>query len=190
MYTKARIGGHPIHPMLIAFPVALYAITFVAIIVHVVTRDAFWYRAATTANIAGIVMALVAAVFGLIDLIDLPAHARAKTTGLRHAGLNVLALGLFVVCAIVLGRNWFGGTPADRLDDGVPFALSLLGLIATVFAGWLGWTLVQTHHVGVRPTMHASQVPPKVDEVDDLDELISPPPVTVIEHTEVHAVQH
>lgn len=153
MRTKARIAGHPIHPMLIAFPVALYVTTVVTLLVHVATGDAFWYRAALWSNIAGVVMAAIAAIPGLIDLLSLPRGSRARSTGFRHAAFNVLALTLFTICAIMLYRN-AGSTfvPTEGpFDATAPLALSILGVVSTVAAGWLGWTLVQTHHVGITP---------------------------------------
>ncbi len=146
MYSRARIAGHPIHPMLIAFPVALYVVTVVTLIVSAATGDPFWYRAALWANVAGVVMAAVAAVPGLIDLLGLPRHSRARSTGIRHAAFNVLALALFVVSAALL----YGQYDAAARDVTAPLVLSILGVGSTLVAGWLGWTLVQTHHVGIQ----------------------------------------
>lgn len=188
MYSKARIAGHPIHPMLIAFPVALYTATVVALFVHAGTQDPFWYRAAFWTNIGGVVMAAVAAVPGLIDLLNIPDHTRAKGTAWRHAGFNVLALGLFVISAVLIGRSWYNRSlisGAYVLDDAAPIAFGILGLLSTVTAGWLGWTLVQTHHVGVKPSQHVASGLPRED-VEDLDELVMPPPTTVsVRHIEV-----
>ena len=174
MYTKARIAGHPIHPALIAFPVALYAATVVGLIVFARTHDGFWYRASMWTNIAGVVMAAVAAIPGTIDLFSLPRHTRARTTGLRHAGFNVLSLVLFAVSAVLLWRSYHSiatdGTV--RLAFAGPLALSIVGLLSTCVAGALGWTMVQTHHVGIRPTQYGVARP--IDEIDDLDELAVP----------------
>jgi len=169
MLTKARLAGHPIHPMLVAFPVAMYVATLVTLVVYAGTYDPFWYRVAFWANLAGVVMAAVAAVPGLVDVVNLPAGTRARLTGLRHAGFNVLALLLFVLSVILIGRGLTRGTFALA----APFVLSVLGCAATVCAGWLGWTMVQTHHVGVRPTTHGV-APDELDHVDDLDELVPP----------------
>jgi uncharacterized membrane protein len=170
MYSKARIAGHPIHPMLIAFPVALYVSTVVALFVHLGTHDPFWYRVAMWANIAGVVMAALAAIPGLIDLVSLPKKSRARVTGIRHAAFNVLSLTLFAVSAVLLYRSWSSGAGPYRLDVTAPLVLSLLGVLSTVTAGWLGWTLVQTHHVGVHPSRYdRGYVNPS--GVDDLDEL-------------------
>lgn len=171
MYTKASIAKHPLHPMLIAFPVALYTITVAALLMSLGMHDVFWYQVAMYANIAGVVMAVVAAVPGLIDLLSLPRQSRARITGLRHAGFNVLALVLFAISAVLLWRNvhaTYNGIV--NLDTTAPLVLGIVGLLSTVTAGMLGWTLVQTHHVGIRPTVYGAQGrDPSV--VDDLDEL-------------------
>ncbi|HEY1558496.1 MAG TPA: DUF2231 domain-containing protein [Kofleriaceae bacterium] len=169
MYTKARIAGHPIHPMVVAFPVAFYVATAVALIVFGGAHDLFWYRAAFWTNLAGIVMAALAAVPGAIDLFTLPARSRARYTGLRHAGFNVAALILFIISDVVIALGMRHHTYALA----APLVLSLIGVGATVCAGWLGWSLVQTHHVGVKPTTHAIPSEP-YNEVDDLDALVIP----------------
>jgi len=170
MYTKATVAKHPIHPMLIAFPVALYTATVVALIVHAATIDPFWYRLAFWSNLGGVVMAAVAAVPGLIDLLSVPAPSRARVTGIRHALFNVLALVLFTVSCVIMGRHWYGD---QVLRDAAPLVLGVIGLGSTLIAGALGWTMVQTHHVGIKPTEHHGLR--MADEVDDLDELIVPP---------------
>jgi len=172
MLSRARVAGHPIHPMLIAFPVALYVATVVTLIVHAVGGDPFWYRVAMWSNLGGIVMAAVAAVPGLIDLVSLPRHSRPRATGIRHAGFNILALTLFTISAVMLWRN-AGNTQAIatghyHLNVTAPLVLSILGVLSTLAAGWLGWTLVQTHHVGVKPSQFGRDVEPDVS-VDDID---------------------
>lgn len=156
MRTRARIAGHPIHPMLIAFPVAFYVATVVTLLAHVGTGDVFWYRVAMWSNIAGVVMAAVAAIPGLIDLLSLPRRSRARATGHRHAAFNSLALVLFVISAVILYRNYSNVAGAEEVAAGTlnvaaPLTLSILGVLSTLAAGWLGWNLVQTHHVGVLP---------------------------------------
>jgi uncharacterized membrane protein len=174
MYTKARIAGHPIHPMLIAFPIALYATTVVSLLAFIATKDYFWYRAATYANIAAVAMALVAAIPGAIDLLSIPERSKARATGLRHAGANVVALTLFAISAGILGGNWFGRHVVDgsyRFTTGAPLVLGILGLAATGLAGYFGWTLVQRHHVGVTPSHYGTVGYRRPEEVDDLDEI-------------------
>jgi uncharacterized membrane protein len=186
MYTKARIAGHPIHPALIAFPVALYAATVVSLLVFAGTHDGFWYRVAMWSNVSGVVMAAVAAVPGLIDLLSIPRRTRARTTGIRHAAFNVLALVLFIVSAVMLWRSFHGVPNADgtfHYAFAAPLVLSIIGLGSTMVAGALGWTLVQTHHVGIRPTQYTARPP---EEIDDLDELVSPGTPTSVIVSEEH----
>jgi uncharacterized membrane protein len=174
MYTKARIAGHPIHPALVAFPVALYTATLVALIVFGGTHDGFWYRAAMWCNLAGIVMAGVAAIPGAIDLFTLPRRTRAFANGLKHAAFNVLALVLFIVSEVLLWRGYHSATTTGtvHLAYAAPLVLSIIGVASTVVAGALGWALVQTHHVGIRPTQYGVTRP--TEDIDDLDELAVP----------------
>ena len=171
MYSKARIAGHPIHPMLIAFPVAMYVATVVTLLVHVATNGVFWYEVARYTSVAGVVTAGIAAIPGFIDLLGLPSRSRARATGFKHAAFNVLALVLFAVTAVLLWRE-----SVFTADVTAPLVLSIAGALSTVAAGWLGWTLVQTHHVGVKPSQFGRDIEP--EDVDDLDELAPRMPPT------------
>ncbi len=154
MYSKARVAGHPIHPMIVSFPIAFYTATVAMLLAYIGTLEAFWYRVAMVANIAGIVTALVAVVPGAIDLFALPKDSRARATGLRHAGFNLLATGLFAVTALLLYRGWSHRVMIDGeyvFDATIPLAMSVIAWVSMVVAGSLGWTLVQTHHVGIKP---------------------------------------
>jgi uncharacterized membrane protein len=98
------------------------------------------------ANIAGIVMALVAATFGFIDWISgIPNGTAAKNTGIKHMLLNVTSLILFLICMVLNTGQWNAAAPVARGTVILP----LLGVIFTICAGYFGWTLVQNHHVGV-----------------------------------------
>ena len=145
MYSKVKIAGHPVHPMLIAFPVAFYTATLVCYIVYSSNQNPFWFKVAVVANIVGVVMAAVAAIPGFIDWLFIPAGSRAKKTGLVHMICNVLALVCFGITAWVECPKW------DEINPGVGIAIPLtaVGFILTLTVGFLGWTLVQKHHVGV-----------------------------------------
>ena len=146
MYSKVKIMGHPVHPMLINFPIAFYVSTLIAFVIHGVSGDTFWFKVGIAANIAGIVMALAAATFGFIDwTFGIPSGTSAKDTGIKHMLLNVIALILFVVCLILNAGQWNAVIPVSRGAVILPF----LGVISTIGAGYFGWTLVQNHHVGV-----------------------------------------
>lgn len=146
MYSKIKVLGHPIHPMLVTFPIAFYTSTFIGFIIYSISGDAFWFKVGIAANVAGVAMALVAATFGFINwTFGIPSDSPAKDTGMKHMLLNSASLILFVICLILNAGQWNAVTPVSR----GALILSLLGVLATISAGYFGWTLVQNHHVGV-----------------------------------------
>jgi uncharacterized membrane protein len=147
MYSKIKIAGHPVHPMLIAFPVACYTGTLAGFVVYAATGHQFWLNLAIALNIVGVITAALAALPGLVDwAFGIPRGSAAKQTGMIHAGLNVTALGLFLAAIAVYGGNWNG--PAIGAAPGI--VLAAIGVAATAAAGFFGWSLVQDYHVGVR----------------------------------------
>ena len=173
MYSKARIAGHPIHPMLVAFPIAFYTATVATLLAYVGTHEAFWFRVAMVANIAGIITAVVAVIPGAIDLFALPQGSRARATGLKHAGFNLLATGLFVVSAVLVYRSWTHRVMVDGeyvFDATIPLAMAVIAWVSMIIAGSLGWALVQTHHVGIKPALTRADRPSREPDLDDLDE--------------------
>ena len=147
MYSKIKVAGHPVHPVLVAFPVACYTGTLAGFAVYAANGHLFWLNLAIALSVAGVGGAALAAVPGLADwTLGIPPESAAKMIGLARAALNVTALGLF---AAVIGEyitDWNG--PAVSATLGV--ALSAIGVAVTIAAGFLGWTLVQDYHVGIR----------------------------------------
>jgi uncharacterized membrane protein len=147
MYSKIKIAGHPIHPMLVGFPVAFYTATMVCYLVYNANADVFWFKVAYVANAAGVATALLAALPGFIDWLGIPSDVPAKKTGVSHMICNVLALLLFGFCFLQQKDKWNELHP----QIGMAIILSVGGFILTLIAGFLGWTLVQKHHVGIEP---------------------------------------
>ncbi|HEY4122214.1 MAG TPA: DUF2231 domain-containing protein [Byssovorax sp.] len=88
----------------------------------------------------------IAAYAGFIDwAVGVPTGHPAKTTGLEHMLLNVGALVLFAVDACIQYRQWDEAAPLFT----AAIALAAIGIGVTIAAGFLGWKMVQTHHVGV-----------------------------------------
>ena len=174
MYSKARLAGHPIHPMLVAFPIGFYTAAVGCMLAYVGTHEAFWYRVAMVANIAGVVGALLAVIPGAIDLFALPSKSRARSTGLKHAGFNLVSTGLFVVTGYLLYRGWSNRVMVDGeyvFDATIPLAMGVVAWVSMIIAGSLGWTLVQTHHVGVKPAFTRADRPSREPELEDEEEL-------------------
>jgi len=140
--STASIAGHPIHPMLIPFPVAFFVTTLVCDVVFWRTGNPAWATAAMWLLGAGIVMALLAAVIGLIDVLG-DGRIRALNDVWLHAGGNL-------VIVLVEIYNWYA-----RYSEGtaavVPkgFILSLIAVCGLLFTGWKGWEMVYRHRVGV-----------------------------------------
>ena len=145
MYSKIKILGHPIHPMLIAFPVAFYTGALVCFIAFNSNHNIFWFKVGYVANVAGVIMALVAAIPGFIDWLYIPPDTKAKKTGVFHLVSNIVALLLFAINLWMLKDKWNDTNPSV----GTSLVLTAVGFILTIIAGFLGWTLVQKHHVGV-----------------------------------------
>jgi len=145
MYSKVKIFGHPIHPMLVAYPIALYTSTLVAYIIYAANKDPFFFKAAVAANIAGVVMAAITALPGFVDwAVGIPSGTPAKSHGLTHMLLNVAALVIFIINAIIHTGNW-----SHPSGTGSGLILALVGVLLTVGAGFYGWTMIQNDHVGV-----------------------------------------
>lgn len=149
MYSKASIAGHPIHPMLIAFPLAGYTGALVGYAMYIANGSQFWLNFAIALNVAGVAGALAAAVPGLIDwAFGIPSRSRAKAVGAIHALLNVFALGLFGANLALYLTHWNGPGRSATLG----LTLASAGLACTLAAGTLGWRMVQHYHVGVHLT--------------------------------------
>jgi uncharacterized membrane protein len=142
MESKAKILGHPIHPILIVFPLGLLATAVIFDVVALVTATPRWAEFATYLTAAGVVGGLVAAIPGAIDYLAIPSGTRAKRIGLVHGIGNVTVVGLFLVDWL-LRRD----TPAAPPTGSV--AAGLIGLGLALVTGWLGGELVDRLGVGV-----------------------------------------
>jgi uncharacterized membrane protein len=160
MYSKVKIAGHPLHPMLVGFPVALYVATLGCFAAYGLGADAFWFRVGVYANLAGVIAAAVAAVPGFIDwAFGVPSGTPAKSTGFAHMAFNVCALLVF---ALNVALQWSHRKEAAP-TLGLAIVLASLGVTLTVAAGFLGWKLVQTHHVGIDLTPEQQRLEPRAE---------------------------
>lgn len=147
MQSKARFLGHPIHQMLIAFPVGLLAASVVVDILHLITP---WLAAPTVAYgmlLGGVIGGVAAAPFGFIDWLAIPAGTRARRVGAIHGAGNVVVLALFGLSA------WLRSGPAPELSAAA-LAASLAGLAVAGVTVWLGGELVCRLGIGVADGAH------------------------------------
>src|SRR5204862_4001267 len=94
---RAKLFGHPIHQMLIVFPLGLLATSFIFDIIYLATEARRFAEISYYMIAAGVIGGLVAAVFGLIDFLAIPSNTRAKRIGALHGIGNVVVVGLFAV---------------------------------------------------------------------------------------------
>ena len=147
--STVKIADHPIHPMLIPFPVVFLVTACVTDLVFWRTGNANWATASMWLIGAGVVMALVAALAGFGDFFG-DERIRNLSDAWQHMIGNLIA----VVIALI---NWYirysSTSPADAV---FPYGvwLSLATVLLLLFNGWKGWELVYRHHVGVSDVRH------------------------------------
>jgi uncharacterized membrane protein len=147
MASPASIAGHPIHPMLIPFPIALWVFSLFADIMYLWRGNVGWLWIAFWTLLAGCLGAIVAALFGIIDYFSIKDKEVAKMAA-WHARFNVLAFLLFAA-SWYLRTNQGSSMVGNSLT--IPLALSIVGVVAVTISGWLGGELVFKHGVAVNP---------------------------------------
>ncbi|MDQ3744273.1 MAG: DUF2231 domain-containing protein [Acidobacteriota bacterium] len=154
MASPASVGRHPVHPMLIPFPIALWIFSLVADVIYLWRGNLVWrdYVAFYTL-LGGIIGAAAAAVPGFIDWLSIK-DREVKKLADWHARLNVIALLIFIADFYLRttgGARWVGG------GSTIPLLLSVLGIILITISGWLGGEMVYVHGVAVEPQRDTAQ---------------------------------
>jgi uncharacterized membrane protein len=148
MESKARALGHPIHPMLIVFPLGLLATAVIFDILYLITDRSGFTLAAAYMIAAGVIGGLVAAVFGFVDWLAIPTGTRAKRVGAAHGLGNVIVVALFAVSWLLRARA--GGWEPTALA----LTFSFVGVVIAAVTGWLGGELVDRLGIGVADHAH------------------------------------
>jgi len=159
MQSKARFLGHPVHQMLIVFPLGLLATAVIFDLIHIVVESSVTATVAYWMIAAGIIGGLIAAPFGWIDWFYIPRGTRAKSVGLWHGLGNLIVVVLFVASWLLRRNN--AGEP-----DMLALILSFSGAGLALVTGWLGGELVDRLGIGVyeganinAPSSLSSQTP-------------------------------
>jgi len=147
MRTPASIFKHPIHPMLIVFPIGLWIFSLACDLIRLagVSGDA-WSTVAFFSMIGGFVGALCAAVPGFIDLLFYKGGAPpVKTIALTHMAINLTAVVLYAI------NIWLRASGPAKLGTNLsaPVVLSIIGVALLFVSGWLGGQMVHVYGVGV-----------------------------------------
>jgi uncharacterized membrane protein len=140
MASPASIKKHPVHPMLVGFPIGLWVFALVCDVMRAAGGTNVWQTVAIYCIAAGIVGALVAAVPGLIDYFSIDEAAMKRIANL-HLALN---LGAVVIFAINLWLRFL--LPAESY---LPLGMSIVGVLAIGVGGWLGGEMVYVKGMAV-----------------------------------------
>lgn len=147
MEARAKLLGHPIHQMLIVFPLGLLATAIVFDLLRLFTGNGYWGDIAYWMMAAGIVGGLVAAPFGLLDWMKIPGGTRAKRVGALHGGGNLVVVLLFAA-------SWLFRLDDPRAPETLAVVLSFAGAGLSLATAWLGGELVGRLGVGVDDGAH------------------------------------
>jgi uncharacterized membrane protein len=139
--STMAINGHPIHPMLVPFPIGFLVGALATDLAFWGIGDPFWSRASLWLLAAGFVMGALAAVIGLIDFLTIE-RARTGSTGWVHFIGNAIALVLAAVNAYLRI-----GDHAAALPGGI--VLSFIVVAILLVTGWMGGELAYRHKIGV-----------------------------------------
>lgn len=142
MRSKAHIKSHPIHPILVCFPLAFYIGTLLFDSLRIIKDDVAFGVTGQYLHLAGIIAALCAAIPGIIDYIfTVPPKSSAKKRAATHGIVNTSVLLIF--CIALYCKH------IDHLSPYIVIALEFAGVMLTGYAGWLGGTLVHRNQIGI-----------------------------------------
>ncbi len=142
MGSRASVMKHPIHPMLVPFPIALWIFSLISDVVYGLGWGGMLWNQ----------MALAAAVPGLIDYLSMSDQQTSKIAK-AHMIVNLTIVGVFIA------GLWL--RTMLRPGAGLPVVLSVIGVALLGFSGWLGGELVYVHGVGVESSPESSRSQPR-----------------------------
>lgn len=140
MQGRATLGGNPIHPMLVPFPIGFFVGALVCDIISRWGDPAFWPRMALTLVGFGLIASLLAGIAGAIDYASAPMTDTAKRVALTHLTMILLVVAIFAVEYFVrmLDMNALPG-----------YLLEVLGVVTLVTAMYFGGMLAHRYRIGV-----------------------------------------
>lgn len=147
MNSHVKLAGHPVHPMLIVFPLGLLAGSVVFDIAYLATRNARWGDISYWMIVLGLLTGILAGAVGAMDYRAIPDGTRAKRIGMLHGAGNVIVLLLFA-------GSWYLRRNTPSIPPTGAIVLSFIGVGLALVTGWLGGELVDRLGVGVDDGAH------------------------------------
>lgn len=137
-----QIARHPIHPMLVPFPIVCFIGALITDIVYWQTAEMMWTNISAWLLLAGLIMGVLAGIAGLIDFLG-NRLIRSQSPAWPHMIGNLIVLVLALFNNLIHTRDaWTSVVPTGLI-------LSLATVLILPITGWLGWSLVYRHRVGV-----------------------------------------
>ena len=144
MESTMKLLGHPVHQQLVSLPLGMLAAAVLLDLIGLVAGGpgpmlaaaAYWVLA------LGVAAALLAAPFGLIDLMAIPAGTRAARIGRLHGLGNLVVVALF-------GASWWLRHVYAQQPATIAMGLSFAGAALALGTAWLGGELVSRLGIGV-----------------------------------------
>lgn len=147
MESRAKFLGHPLHTILVAFPIGLLVTSLVFDLIAVFGDFPELHVAAFWMIGAGVITGLLAAIPGAIDFFTIPRHTRAWRVGALHGSGNVAVVMLFAI-------SWLLRRELPAAPDAIPITLSLIAVGLALGTAWLGGELVDRLGMGVDDGAH------------------------------------
>lgn len=146
MKSRMQLAGHPIHAMVVAFPIGLYGIALVWDILYLATGSDFWFRSAFWTIVFGLLTHLMAIATGLPDYLAIRREQRsAQSAANSHV---IFGVTLLVVQGLNVGiRN--AGVPMGSGTSVMPLIVNLIAVAVLGIQGWYGGELVYRHRIGI-----------------------------------------
>jgi uncharacterized membrane protein len=134
------INGHPLHPLLVPIPIALFVATLVCDIVFIADGSLGWAEASRWLLGGGLAGALLAAIAGFTDF-----AGNTRIREFRDAWLHLFAN---LTLVLVEGVNLILRLPDAAVAGSFGIWLSAAAVLILLFSGWKGGELVFRHGVG------------------------------------------
>jgi uncharacterized membrane protein len=138
-----RLLGHPVHPMLVHFPIVFWSSTLVADVVGLITGAPLAADLAFCALALGCVSGLLAMVAGVVDFLDVPRESPARDTSVSHLVAMCSAWLIFLVALALHGY------PPKTPVSLAALIASAAGFLTMAYGAWLGGRLVYQYRVGM-----------------------------------------
>ena|SRR5437868_3345298 len=149
MARSLRLGGHPLHPLLVHFPIALWTVAVAADVAGWISGQALWWMISFGSQALGVLMATLAMLAGFLDYLTIARHDPAQDTAVRHMMAMSTAWLLFLVSLALRGVR-ATDLSAAAAPPGWATVAAIGGFLAMALGGWLGGQLVYRFGVGVR----------------------------------------